>query len=60
MSELYDTVNKTEPTNYELCLWIGRFLCAIMLDNSLVLQFAKFVSFNLSEEIHVEHFRDNK
>jgi hypothetical protein len=43
MSELYDCVSKSEPTNYELCLWIGRFLSAIMLDNVLVLQFAKFV-----------------
>ncbi|KAI6240106.1 Tetratricopeptide repeat protein 21B [Aphelenchoides fujianensis] len=41
LPELYDTVIKTEATNHELCLYIGKFLSAVMLDHNLVLQFAK-------------------
>ncbi|KAI6188453.1 Tetratricopeptide repeat protein 21B [Aphelenchoides besseyi] len=41
LPELFDTVIKTEATNHDLCLYIGKFLSAVMLDHSLILQFAK-------------------
>ncbi|CAD5217251.1 unnamed protein product [Bursaphelenchus okinawaensis] len=41
LSELNDSVNKFESTNYELCLFIAQFLSSVSIDNDIVKQFAR-------------------